>query len=75
METMRLDKAADGFAILTLDAEGAMNVVNDAFIADMEAVTQQVAEDDAIKGVVVMSAKTTFMVAPTSSSWSTASRR
>jgi 3-hydroxyacyl-CoA dehydrogenase/enoyl-CoA hydratase/3-hydroxybutyryl-CoA epimerase len=58
---MRLDKAADGFAILTLDAEGAMNVVNDAFIADMEAVTKQVAEDDAIKGVVVTSAKTTFM--------------
>jgi len=61
METMRLDKAADGFVILTLDAEGAMNVVNDAFIADMEAVTQQVAEDDAIKGVVVTSAKKTFM--------------
>ena len=36
MKPMRLEKAQDGFAILTLDAEGSMNVVNDAFIADME---------------------------------------
>lgn len=61
MKTMRLDKAEDGFAILTLDAEGAMNVVNDDFIADMEQVTKLVAGDDAIKGVIVTSAKKTFM--------------
>jgi 3-hydroxyacyl-CoA dehydrogenase/enoyl-CoA hydratase/3-hydroxybutyryl-CoA epimerase len=58
---MRLDKAADGFAILTLDAEGPMNVVNDAFIADMEEVTKQVAADADIKGVIVTSAKKSFM--------------
>lgn len=61
MKTMRLDKAEDGFAILTLDADGAMNVVNDDFIADMEQVTKLVAGDDAIKGVIVTSAKKTFM--------------
>jgi len=61
MKTMRLDKAEDGFAILTLDADGAMNVVNDDFIADMEQATKLVAGDDAIKGVIVTSAKKTFM--------------
>ena len=61
MKTMRLDKADDGFAILTLDAEGAMNVVNDDFIVDMEEATRLIAGDDAIKGVIVTSAKKTFM--------------
>ncbi|PHP18650.1 3-hydroxyacyl-CoA dehydrogenase [Sphingobium sp. IP1] len=58
---MRLEKAEDGFAILTLDAEGSMNVVNDAFIADMEAATKQIIEDDGIKGVILTSGKKTFM--------------
>ncbi|MFC3444316.1 3-hydroxyacyl-CoA dehydrogenase NAD-binding domain-containing protein [Sphingobium rhizovicinum] len=61
MKTMRLEKAEDGFAILTLDAEGSMNVVNDAFIADMEAATKQIIEDDGIKGVILTSGKKTFM--------------
>ncbi len=61
MKTMRLDKADDGFAILTLDAEGAMNVVNDAFIADMEEATKQIAGDADIKGVILTSGKKTFM--------------
>ncbi|WP_404476600.1 3-hydroxyacyl-CoA dehydrogenase NAD-binding domain-containing protein [Novosphingobium sp. BL-52-GroH] len=61
METMRLDVAGDGIAILTLDADAPMNVVNDAFIADMEEATARIAGDDAIKGVVVTSAKKTFM--------------
>ena len=57
MKTMRLEKAEDGFAILTLDAEGSMNVVNDAFIADMEAATKQIVADESIKGVILTSAK------------------
>lgn len=61
MKTMRLEKAEDGFAILTLDAEGSMNVVNDAFIADMEAATKQIVVDESIKGVILTSAKKTFM--------------
>lgn len=61
MKTMRLEKAEDGFAILTLDAEGSMNVVNDAFIADMEAATKQIVADESIKGVILTSAKKTFM--------------
>ncbi|EXS70938.1 3-hydroxyacyl-CoA dehydrogenase NAD-binding domain-containing protein [Sphingobium sp. Ant17] len=61
MKTMQLQKADDGFAILTLDAEESMNVVNDAFLADMEAVTKQIAEDDSITGVILTSAKASFM--------------
>ena len=61
MKTMRLEKAEDGFAILTLDAEGSMNVVNDAFIADMEAATKQIVADESIKGVILTSAKKTFI--------------
>lgn len=61
MKTMRLEKADSGIAILTLDAEGAMNVVNDAFIADMEEATAQIAGDEGIKGVILTSGKKTFM--------------
>ena len=61
MKTMRLEKADDGFAILTLDAEGPMNVVNDEFIADMEQATKLIAQDDAIKGVILTSGKKSFM--------------
>ena len=61
MKTMRLEKTGQGFAILTLDAEGSMNVVNDDFIADMEAATRQIAADEEIKGVILTSAKKTFM--------------
>ena len=61
MKTMRLEKAEDGFAILTLDAEGSMNVVNDGFIADMTQATRQIAQDDAIKGVILTSGKKSFM--------------
>ena len=51
MQNLKLETNADGFAILTLDAAGqSMNVVNDAFLADMEAVTAQIAADDSIKG-------------------------
>ncbi|XJJ61033.1 3-hydroxyacyl-CoA dehydrogenase NAD-binding domain-containing protein [Novosphingobium sp. BL-8A] len=61
MKTMRLEKAEDGFAILTLDAEGSMNVVNDGFIAGMTQATRQIAQDDAIKGVILTSGKKSFM--------------
>lgn len=61
MKTMRLEKAEDGFAILTLDTEGPMNVVNDGFIADMTQATRQIAQDDAIKGVILTSGKKSFM--------------
>ena len=62
MQNLKLETSADGFATLTLDAPGqSMNVVNDAFIADMEAATAQIAADPAIKGVIVTSGKPAFM--------------
>ena len=38
-----------------------MNVVNDAFIADMAEVTATIAADDSIKGVILTSGKPAFM--------------
>lgn len=62
MQNLKVETNADGFAILTLDAAGqSMNVVNDAFLADMEAVTAQIAADDSIKGVILTSGKPAFM--------------
>lgn len=62
MQNMKLETAADGFAILTLDAAGqTMNVVNDAFIADMEEATARIAADESIKGVILTSGKPAFM--------------
>ncbi|WP_371433396.1 3-hydroxyacyl-CoA dehydrogenase NAD-binding domain-containing protein [Novosphingobium sp.] len=62
MQNMKLETSADGFATLTLDAAGqSMNVVNDAFIADMEEATARIAADDSIKGVILTSGKPAFM--------------
>ena len=62
MQNLKLETGADGFATLTFDAAGqSMNVVNDGFIADMEAATAQIAADPAIKGVIVTSGKPAFM--------------
>lgn len=62
MQNMKIERAADGFAILTLDnAGGSMNVVNEAFIEDMLAATAAIAGDESIKGVIVTSAKPSFM--------------
>ena len=62
MQNMKLETAADGFAILTLDAAGqTMNVVNDAFLADMEEAVAKIAADASIKGVILTSGKPAFM--------------
>ncbi|MVW54935.1 3-hydroxyacyl-CoA dehydrogenase [Sphingomonas sp. MAH-6] len=59
---MKLEAAADGFATLILDnADESMNVVSDAFIADMEEATKTIAADEGIKGVILTSAKKAFM--------------
>ena len=59
---MKIEKAADGFATLVLDnADESMNIVNDAFIADMAEATAMIAADDSIKGVILTSAKKAFM--------------
>ncbi|WP_454882563.1 3-hydroxyacyl-CoA dehydrogenase NAD-binding domain-containing protein [Sphingomonas oryzagri] len=62
MRHLKLETAADGFATLILDnADESMNVVSDAFIADMEEATKAIAADESIKGVILTSAKKAFM--------------
>jgi 3-hydroxyacyl-CoA dehydrogenase/enoyl-CoA hydratase/3-hydroxybutyryl-CoA epimerase len=62
MQNLKLEKNADGFAVVTLDAAGqTMNVVNDAFLADMEAATASIASDENVKGVILTSGKSAFM--------------
>ncbi len=43
------------------NADESMNLVSDAFIADMMEATAQIAADDSIKGVILTSAKPAFM--------------
>ena len=62
MRHMKIERAADGVATLILDnADGTMNVVNEAFIAEMVAAIAEISADEAIKGVILTSAKPSFM--------------
>jgi 3-hydroxyacyl-CoA dehydrogenase/enoyl-CoA hydratase/3-hydroxybutyryl-CoA epimerase len=62
MRHLKIEKAADGFATLILDnADESMNIVNDAFIADMEKATKALAADESVKGVILTSGKKAFM--------------
>lgn len=62
MRHLQLVKADDGFATLIMDnADESMNLVSDAFIADMMDATAQIAADDSIKGVILTSGKPAFM--------------
>jgi 3-hydroxyacyl-CoA dehydrogenase/enoyl-CoA hydratase/3-hydroxybutyryl-CoA epimerase len=59
---MKIEIAADGFATLTLDnADESMNLVSDAFIAEMMEATAQIAANESIKGVILTSGKPAFM--------------
>ena len=62
METIRLDKDAEGILTLTFDAPGApVNTMSEAWQRDFgDAVAQIVAQKDSIKGVILASAKKTF---------------
>jgi 3-hydroxyacyl-CoA dehydrogenase / enoyl-CoA hydratase / 3-hydroxybutyryl-CoA epimerase len=62
MRHLKLVKADDGFATLIMDnADETMNLVSDAFIAEMMDATAQIAVDDSIKGVILTSGKPAFM--------------
>jgi 3-hydroxyacyl-CoA dehydrogenase / enoyl-CoA hydratase / 3-hydroxybutyryl-CoA epimerase len=62
MRHIKIETAADGFATLTLDnADESMNLVSDAFIAEMMQATAQIVADDSIKGVILTSGKAAFM--------------
>ncbi|TVV77187.1 3-hydroxyacyl-CoA dehydrogenase [Sphingomonas solaris] len=59
---MKIEKAEDGFATLILDnADESMNVVSDAFIAEMDEAIGRLKNDVEVKGVILTSAKKAFM--------------
>jgi 3-hydroxyacyl-CoA dehydrogenase/enoyl-CoA hydratase/3-hydroxybutyryl-CoA epimerase len=62
MRHLKIETGNDGVALLILDnADESMNVVSDAFIAEMEAAIAQLKADDNVTGVVLTSAKKAFM--------------
>jgi len=57
----KLDVDSDGIALVTWDMpKRSMNVIDEATIEELAAIAARVAEDGAIKGAVVTSAKDTF---------------
>ncbi len=62
MRHIKLDKGADGVAILTLDnADESMNVVSTDWLGEMNAVIADLRDDDAVTGVIITSGKPAFM--------------
>jgi 3-hydroxyacyl-CoA dehydrogenase / enoyl-CoA hydratase / 3-hydroxybutyryl-CoA epimerase len=63
-ETIKFDVDADGIALLTIDVPGqTMNVITPQFTADLSALVDKVAKDEAIKGAVITSGKATGFMA------------
>jgi 3-hydroxyacyl-CoA dehydrogenase/enoyl-CoA hydratase/3-hydroxybutyryl-CoA epimerase len=62
--TLSFDIDADGIALLTIDVPGqSMNVITPEFIADLEAAISRLSSDEAIKGAVIASGKTSGFMA------------
>ncbi|WP_060978212.1 MULTISPECIES: 3-hydroxyacyl-CoA dehydrogenase NAD-binding domain-containing protein [Pseudomonadota] len=62
MRHLKIIRADDGFATLVMDnADESMNLVSDAFIAEMCESIAQIAADETIKGVILTSGKPAFM--------------
>lgn len=60
MENFKIDIDADGVALVTFDVPGrSMNTLTSAVIAEIPALVEKIKTDDAIKGVVLTSGKTT----------------
>jgi 3-hydroxyacyl-CoA dehydrogenase / enoyl-CoA hydratase / 3-hydroxybutyryl-CoA epimerase len=63
-ETIKVDIDADGIALLTIDVPNqTMNVITPQFTMDLAALIEKIATDDAIKGAVITSGKSTGFVA------------
>ena len=61
-ETIKYQLDDDGIVILTIDiADRSMNVLTPEFMADLDAVIDRVETDDAVKGAIVTSAKSSFI--------------
>ena len=62
MRHLTISKDADGVATLVLDnADAPMNVISQDFVADMQEAIASLAADEAVKGVILTSAKPDFM--------------
>lgn len=61
-ETIKYQLDDDGIVILTIDiADRSMNVLTPEFMTDLDAAIDQVVADDAVKGVIITSAKSSFI--------------
>ncbi|MFC3050383.1 3-hydroxyacyl-CoA dehydrogenase NAD-binding domain-containing protein [Kordiimonas pumila] len=61
-DTIRYETDADGIALLTIDLPGAsMNVFNEQLIKDLDTCVDKILADDAVKGAVITSGKSTFL--------------
>ena len=62
MNTIELKTDSNGIAVATIDVKDrSMNVLTPEFIQDLDALIDQAAADDAIKGVVLTSGKDSFI--------------
>ena len=62
MRHIKLDKGADGVAVLTLDnADESMNVVSAEWLEDMNAAIAELRDDESVTGVIIVSGKKAFM--------------
>jgi 3-hydroxyacyl-CoA dehydrogenase / enoyl-CoA hydratase / 3-hydroxybutyryl-CoA epimerase len=63
-DTIKVDIDADGIALLTIDVPNqTMNVITPQFTTDLASLIEKIATDDAIKGAVITSGKSTAFMA------------
>ncbi|MGD8326488.1 MAG: 3-hydroxyacyl-CoA dehydrogenase NAD-binding domain-containing protein [Sphingomonadales bacterium] len=63
-ETIKYEVDGDGIALLTIDVPGqTMNVITPEFQRDLEELIDRIVADDAVKGAVITSGKTTSFMA------------
>lgn len=61
-ETLHIDVDAEGVATITIDIPGkSVNVITPGFQADLAVAIERVAGDDAVRGVIITSARRDFM--------------
>lgn len=64
IDTIRFEVDGDGVATLTIDVPGqSMNVIGEQFLADLEELTGRIAAEDAVKGAVIASGKSSGFMA------------
>ena len=60
-KNFKVETGSDGVAVVTWDMPGkSMNLIDQSVMAEMDAIIDMVAGDDAIKGAVITSGKDAF---------------